>query len=128
MSMTFERISLPLLLAGLAGCASSAVSPLDNEAFGGEPTVPATVPPPSPGPVPSAAPWEAEPAAEPVAPPFDGPHGRDKDDWEFVLFGTGASDQDVSNGSAAISGSLGRMLGEHFQAGLRQDYYFNDAP
>lgn len=132
MSLTFERISLPLLLAGLAGCASTAASPLDNEAFGGEPAVPATVPAASPDPLPtSAPPWvpkeSFEPAAlEPVAPPADEPHGRGHDKWEFVLFGTGASDQDVSHGSAALSGSLGYMLGDHFQANVRQDYYFND--
>lgn len=127
MSMNFERLSLPLLLSALAGCASTAASPLDNEAFGGEPTVPAMVPTPSPDPLPSAEPAAPEAALEPIAPPFESKE-RGNDKWEFVLFGTGASDQDVSHGSAAISGSLGRMLGDHFQAGVRQDYYFSDTP
>ena len=133
MPADFERLSLPLLLLGLAGCASTAASPRDNEAFGGEPAVPATAPAPSPDPLPSSAPPWKEPSTllEPVAPappPADEPHGRGHDKWEFVLFGTGASDQDVSNGSAAISGSLGYMLGDHFLANLRQDYFFNDGP
>jgi hypothetical protein len=126
MSMNFERLSLPLLLSALAGCASTAASPLDNEAFGGEPTVPAMVPTPSPDPLPSARPAAPEAALEPIAPPFESKE-RGNDKWEFVLFGTGASDQDVSHGSAAISGSLGRMLGDHFRR-ASADYYFSDAP
>jgi hypothetical protein len=53
---------------------------------------------------------------------------RHREPWEFVLFGSGASDQDVSHGNAALSGSLGYFLGDHFELAVRQDVFFSDTP
>jgi len=150
-----ERIPTSLLLIALAGCASAPSTRLDNEALGGNPYVPASgvvIPDPtsaSPVPVPDTpAPVAAEPEAasgahatealEPVAdpaldpvapaPPYEGTVDRHREPWEFVLFGSGASDQDVSHGSAAIAGSLGYFLGDHFELAVRQDVIFSDTP
>jgi hypothetical protein len=149
---TNARIATSLLLIVLAGCASAPSTRLDNEAFGGHPYVPASgavVPDPPPAPpvtmpvasVPVSAatvhatdaPVEApspDPALEPAPPvPVDeGSVDRNKEPWEFVLFGSGASDKDVSHGNATLSGSLGYFLGEHFELALRQDVWFSDTP
>ena len=70
------------------------------------------------------------PALEPVPalPPDEGTVDRHSEPWEFVLFGSGASDKDVSHGSAAVSGSLGYFLGDHLELAFRQDVIFSDTP
>jgi hypothetical protein len=149
---TNERIPTLLLLIALAGCASAPSTRLDNEAFGGQPYVPASgvvVPDPTPSAVPTAEPsvppvatadspkpigftTESTPAnalePAPPVPPDEGMVDRHREPWEFVLFGSGASDKDVSHGNAALSGSLGYFLGEWFELAVRQDVFFSDTP
>ncbi len=77
---------------------------------------------------PSAATEATAPDPVPPLPPDEGSVDRHREPWEFVLFGSGASDQDVSHGSAAISGSLGYFLADHFELAVRQDVIFSDTP
>src|SRR5262245_43258842 len=112
-----ERIPTSVLLIVLAGCASAPSTRLDNEAFGGNPYVPASgavCPDPSPSsfvPEPAVEPAAVAPAKDAHAtdaptgtsapdptldplsppPPYEGTVDRHREPWEFVLFGSGAS-------------------------------------
>jgi hypothetical protein len=61
------------------------------------------------------------------APPSGG-LGGNGGQWEVTLAGSGASDKNVESGVASASGSLGYLLGDHFELAVRQSVGFADVP
>lgn len=54
--------------------------------------------------------------------------GPDAGDREFILAGTGSSDQDLDAVSAGITGELGWYLSEQLEWGIRQTVIYADVP